>query len=123
MARVIHATTMKPTIANPCLVTGSSGNGANHTATGTRMQRICPTMTTGVLGFSSKFSADADAEAVSAATMGYSVVRHWGCTLPAPRRQARQRCILSGQRLPGQRSREAQRLIELVRVHLVDPCV
>src|SRR5262249_17595407 len=61
--------------------------------------------------------------AVSAATMGYSVVRHWGCTLPAPRRQARQRCIVSGQRLPGQRSREAQRLIELVRVHLVDPCV
>jgi hypothetical protein len=31
MARVIHATTMKPTIANPCLVTDSSGNGANHT--------------------------------------------------------------------------------------------
>src|ERR1700745_3381724 len=72
MARVIHATTMKPTIANPCLVTGSSGNGANHTASGTKMQRICPTMTTGALGFSSKFSADADARAVSAATMGYS---------------------------------------------------
>ena len=52
MARVIHATTMKPTIANPCFVAGSSGNGANHTATGTTIQRICPTMTSGGLGFS-----------------------------------------------------------------------
>ena len=56
MARVIHATTMKPTIAKPCLVTGSSGSGENHTASGTRMQRICPTMTRREFGFSSNAS-------------------------------------------------------------------
>ena len=39
--------------------------------------------------------------------------------LIAPRRQARQRCIGSGQRLPRQRTREPQRLIEFVRAHFV----
>jgi hypothetical protein len=34
-------------------------------------------------------------------------------------RQARQRCISSGQRLPRQRKREPQRLIEFIRLHSV----
>jgi hypothetical protein len=64
MARVIHATTMKATTANACCVTGSSGNGANHTASGTRMQRTWPTMTTGEFGSSSDISPDGSAELV-----------------------------------------------------------
>src|SRR6266436_8974984 len=56
MARVIHATTMKPTMAKACLVTGSSGSGAIQTRRGTRTQRTCPITTMRAFGFSKRAS-------------------------------------------------------------------
>ena len=64
MARVIQATTMKPTIAKACCVTGASGEGMNHTASGTRMQRTCPITTMGAFGSSSDVSPSGAAESV-----------------------------------------------------------
>src|SRR5215470_9910432 len=59
MARVIHATTMKPRMAKPCCVAGSSGSGANQITSGTMMQRIWPITTTGEFGSSVRSSAEA----------------------------------------------------------------
>jgi hypothetical protein len=74
------------------------------------MQRISPTMTSGALGFSSKFSADADAVAVSVATMGYSVVRQVAlypprCVIPQSEWLARESGGVVGK--PTERDRKA----------------
>ena len=72
MARVIQAITMKPTMANPCLVAGASGSGANHTAGGRTTQRICPAMTSGEFGSSSRASGALGALSVCAVVIGCS---------------------------------------------------
>src|SRR5438045_8805972 len=53
MARVIHATTMNATIANPCCVAAGNESGANHIASGTMTQRTWPMTTRREFGSSS----------------------------------------------------------------------
>jgi hypothetical protein len=75
MARVIHATTMKPTIAKACCVAGASGEGTNHTASGTRMQSTWPTITSGEFGSSSDTSPGSGAGPAETVTMSVPFAR------------------------------------------------